>query len=160
MAGKILVAYYSRTGTTRTVAEKLAGELGADVEEIVDIKDRTGVMGYLFAGRDAMRGWLTVIKPAQKKPKDYALVVVGTPIWAWTAAPAARTYLSQHKGDLKKVAFFCTQGGSGSERAFKALEDACGRKPVAVLVLKTGEVANGLFGKQVKEFASAVRKAE
>jgi len=159
VAEKILIACYSRTGTTRKVAGELAKILKADVEEIIDTKNRSGALGYILAGRDAMSGKLTVIKPAQKNPRDYALVVVGTPVWAWTAAPAARTYILQNKAALKKVAFFCTRGGDGSARALKALEDACGRKPVAVLALKTSEITGGSYVEQVKEFARKLGKA-
>ena len=39
---KILVAYYSRTGTTRKVAETIAGILKCDIEEVLDKKSRFG----------------------------------------------------------------------------------------------------------------------
>jgi flavodoxin len=51
-----LVVYYSRTGKTRFVAEKVVAELKADIEEIVDLKNRKGRFGFLKAGYDATRG--------------------------------------------------------------------------------------------------------
>jgi len=46
---KTLVVYYSRTGKTKFVAEKIAVELKADVEEVVDLKSRSGRFGFLKA---------------------------------------------------------------------------------------------------------------
>ena len=46
---QIVVAYYSRTGGTRKVAEQLAAILDADLEEIREAKDRSGVLGLLSA---------------------------------------------------------------------------------------------------------------
>jgi len=52
---KALVVYYSRTGNTKFVAEKIAQELGADIEEVIDKKNRFGLINYLRAGGDALR---------------------------------------------------------------------------------------------------------
>jgi flavodoxin len=37
---KSLLIYYSRTGKTKFVAETIAAELGSDIEEVVDLKNR------------------------------------------------------------------------------------------------------------------------
>ncbi len=63
---KSLVVYYTRTGNTRFVAQTIAAEIGADVEEVVDLKKRSGVLGYLSGGSDARRGKETEIAPTQK----------------------------------------------------------------------------------------------
>ncbi len=52
---KTLVVYYSRTGNTKLIGDELAAVLGADVEELKDRDDRSGRMGYIRAGRDALR---------------------------------------------------------------------------------------------------------
>ena len=52
---KTLVVLYSRTGTTKKVGEEIAAALKADVEEIIDTKKRSGPIGYVQAGRDAMK---------------------------------------------------------------------------------------------------------
>ena len=116
---KTLVAYYSRSGRTRKVAETLARLLQADLEEIIDCKDRSGFLGYLTAGRDASLNRLTKLKSLTKDPSSYDLVVVGTPIWAWNVSPPVRTYLTENKDKIRKVAFYCTMGGSSEGKAFK-----------------------------------------
>jgi flavodoxin len=112
-----LVVYYSRTGNTKSVAEKIAGELGAEIEEVVDKKKRSGVLGFLSGGKDATVGSKTKIAETRKNPGDFDLIVVGTPIWSSSPTPAIRTYLSKHDLAGKKVAVFCTSEGSGTDKA-------------------------------------------
>lgn len=108
---KSLVVYYTRTGNARFVAETIAAEIGADVEEVIDLKKRTGVLGYLSGGSDARRGKETEIASTKKSPAEYDLVIVGTPVWAGRPAPAILTYFKKHDFADKKVAVFFTQGG-------------------------------------------------
>ena len=108
---KSLVVYYTRTGNSRFVAETIAAEVGADIEEVVDLKKRSGILGYLGGGRDARQGKETEIAPIKKSPADYQLVIVGTPIWAGKPTPAITTYLKKNDLSGKKVAVFFAQGG-------------------------------------------------
>ncbi len=153
---KILVAYYSRTGTTRKVAAMLAQKLGAEVEEIKDTVDRSGVKGYFISGRDAMKKKLTKLEALKLDPAEYEAVVIGTPIWAGKMATPVRTYLAENTGKFKKTAFFCTMGSSGDEKAFAEMGEIIGQKPVGTLALKTREVATNNFEKQTQEFADKI----
>jgi len=120
---KSLVVYYSRSGNTRFVAEKISQEIGGDIEEIIDKKRRKGSLGFVLAGFDATRGRKTDIAEMKKSPEDYDLIVVGTPMWNKRITPAVRTYLENNKFSEKKVALFCTNLGSQSERVFKTLKE-------------------------------------
>lgn len=156
---KALVVYYTRTGTTKKVAEEIAKHLKADIEEIIDTKNRKGVIGYLKSGRDAMRKRLTTIHSAKMDAASYDVVAIGTPIWGWALTPAVRTYINENKLRFKKVAFFCTMGGSGGARAFQDMTFLAAKRPVAVLELKTAEVkANSHMGK-VKDFCRKIRQS-
>jgi flavodoxin len=108
---KTLVVYYSRTGNARFVAETIAAEVGADVEEVIDQKNRSGALVYLTGGSAARRGKETKISPPTKSPAEYDLIVVGTPVWAGRPTPAIVTYLKKNDLSGKKVAVFFTQGG-------------------------------------------------
>ncbi|MBT0158426.1 flavodoxin [Candidatus Bathyarchaeota archaeon A05DMB-2] len=120
---KSLVVYYSRSGNTRFVAEQIAKEIGGDIEEIIDKKKRKGLLGFVLSGYDATRGRGTKIEPMKRSPKDYDLVVVGTPMWNKRITPAVRTYLKGNDFSGKRVALFCTSLGSESERVFKTLKE-------------------------------------
>ena len=52
---KILLAYYSRTGTTRILAEFIASLFPCDIEAIKDLHDRQGIVGTVRSG---WQGWL------------------------------------------------------------------------------------------------------
>ena len=113
---KSLVVYYSRTGNAKFVAEKVALELKADTEEVVDLKNRRGWFGFLRAGYDATRSKEAKIGKIQKLPKDYDLIVVGSPVWNSRLTPAIRTYLRDNDLSEKKVAIFSTNEGRGNEK--------------------------------------------
>ena len=76
---KILVVFYSRTGNTKKVAQDIAQSLGADVEQLIDKKDRSGALGYMGAGKDASKEMLADIEPIKYDPAKYDLIVMGTP---------------------------------------------------------------------------------
>ena len=92
------------------VAETIAKELGSDIDEIVDLKNRQGKLNFLSAGSDASRGRETQMADTKLSPADYDLVVVGGPVWAGNPTPAVRTYLKKNNGLAgKKAALFLTQ---------------------------------------------------
>jgi len=124
---KSLVVYYTRTGKTKFVAETIASELGADIEEIVDLKKRSGPVGWIMSGKDASRKSQTEIAQTTKQPKDYEFIIIGTPIWAWSPTPAVRTYIQKNSLAGKKVALFYTSDGDIKQAAQKTkdlLKDA------------------------------------
>jgi flavodoxin len=152
---KALVVFYSRTGMTRKAAEMIAADLGADLEEVCDTVDRSGVSGYLFAGRDATQKRLTKIKDVKYDPSGYDLVVVGTPVWAWTVSSPIRTYLSIYGPKFRECAFFATYGGSGGEGTFKDMGLLCGKAPKATLGLTAREVSSGA-AERIKAFTGSL----
>ena len=150
---KVLVAYYSRTGRTRTIAQTIAKRLGADLDDIVDHKKRTGLLGWLRAGRDAGNRRLTQIT-AKRNPASYEMVVLGSPIWFRNMTPAIRTYLTNHKLAGKRVAFFFTSSGNKIEQAVTDMRDLTkGATVLAILGLTAKEVQNEQYEAQVKAFA-------
>ena len=115
-----LVVYYSRTGNNRTIAEAIAEALSADLDEIVDKKDRQGRLNWLRAGRDSRAGNLTEIE-YEKNPQDYDTIIIGAPIWAWSPIPPLRTYLQEVDLKGKRVAFFICSKTKAYEDMFSRL---------------------------------------
>lgn len=50
---KILITYYSRTGNTKNIAEKIKKTLNCDIEEIKEKVNRLGIWGYIQSGRES-----------------------------------------------------------------------------------------------------------
>ena len=154
---KCLVVFYSRTGTTRRLAEQIAGMLGCRTEEVADLQRRSGVLGFLKGGRHAFGKKLTRIGEVSTDPAAYGLVVIGTPVWAGTMTPAIRTYITQQKDRLPEVAFFLTTGGTGIERTFRHMQELCGKPPKATLGLRQKAILGEDVGDALRAFVEALR---
>lgn len=155
---KTLIVFYSRTGCTRTVSREVGRLLGADLEELRETVDRSGAGGYLRAGGDAMFKRTVALQATAYRPEAYDLVILATPVWAFTVCPAIRTWLQREAANLKKVAFICTQGGSGAERAQAEMALLSRREPVARLVLKDRDIRAGACAGACEIFANECRK--
>lgn len=132
-AGKdVLVVYFSATGTTRGVAEKIAAIENADLYEIRAAQEYT----------DADLNWhdsnsRTTLEQNDKSARPeigsdpisldgYAKIYVGFPIW-WGEEPRILdTFVESHAFDGITVIPFCTSGGSGIGRSGQNLADNAG----------------------------------
>ena len=139
---KTLVVFYSRSGTTKRVAQEVAKALNADVDEVIDKKPRNGILGFLIAGYDATKGKTTEIE-FEKDPSGYDLVVIGTPVWNGRVTPAIRTYLLRNREKIKNVSFFCTCAGRPG-KCLEQMEEILGRRPVLSKVLVRKRLEEGI----------------
>jgi len=144
---KILVTYYSRTKITETVARKIQESLDCDMEEIIDLKSRLGIFGWIKSCFDAIRRNPTKIKPLEKNPSDYDLVIIGTPVWASSTSSATLTYLEENKEKFKDVSFFCTCGSGGYSETFSKMEEIVDKKAVETLFITKEDLNDSLDSK-------------
>ncbi|WP_445487306.1 flavodoxin family protein [Rhodopseudomonas sp. RCAM05734] len=153
---KTLVVYYSRTGTTRQIAHALANALYADTEEIVATGNHAGVFGYLRSVIEARRRTSSAIAAVKKDPSAYDLVIVGTPVWAWSLSSPVRAWLAANKEHLPAVAFFCTLGGAGSDKAFGQMQEIAGKPPRATLAVNAADVIADRYAPALASFVTAL----
>lgn len=152
---KILVVFYSRSGKTRKVAEELSNLLKSDLEEVIDNKKRSGILGFLGAGKDAFLRRLTDIGEPNTNPSSYETVIFGTPVWAGKISPAIRTYIEKFKSSLRKVGLFCTCGGGGhGQKAFLEMEKISGKTAVATMEIVSKELAEDKYAEKLNSFAA------
>jgi len=140
---KTLVVYYTRTGNTKFIAERVARGLGAETEEVIDERNRRGPIGFLRSGYESTRGLTTKIRETREDPRSYDLVVVGTPVWNGRPSSPIRTWLSKQDLAGKKTAIFCANSSrSGDEAAARtrALIPDCDYRAHLVV---TNAVKNG-----------------
>ncbi|MFP4424526.1 MAG: flavodoxin family protein [Candidatus Woesearchaeota archaeon] len=149
---KTLIIYFSRTDTTRKVSEALAGKLKADIARITEPTNRNGAIGYIRSGKEASFRQLPKIDPIKADPTKYDLVIIGTPVWAFTMSSPIRSFLTPNT--LRKVAFFCTMNGSGARRTFKDMQALAG-EPIAKASFLTKDVHKGNYS--IDEFIEAIK---
>lgn len=124
---KILIVYYSLTGSTRFISETLMEPLKADILELKPIKELNPDKGskFMWGGAQATMKKKPKLEPIEIDPLEYDFIVLGTPVWAWTFNPAFRTFLSKFDLAEKKVALWTCSAGSGNramEKFKKALK--------------------------------------
>jgi flavodoxin len=155
---KALIVYYSRSGHTRKIAHELIERCNADSEEIALVDEPgTGMLGYLSAGWSALTRKEAKLKPTRKNPRNYDVVILGTPVWNYALSPPVRAYAKQHAHEFKKVAFFCTEGGSGDQKAFAQLAQACGKQPIATLAVTEKELPAQAHRAALDKFVEQLR---
>ncbi|TYB30492.1 MAG: flavodoxin [Candidatus Mcinerneyibacterium aminivorans] len=150
---KALVVYYSRTGITQNLAENIAKNLNADMDEIKDKKSRSGLFGWFGAGKDAVLKKETEIE-YDADPENYDVVIIGSPVWAGNITPAVRTYLN--KFTFQKVAFFATYGGSEG-KVFENLEKYSSR-PLDKIGIKMKDVKLANMKQKVERFCKNIKE--
>lgn len=125
---KAQVIYYSRTGNTRIVAETISDTFGHTIQEIEDMKDRSGIFGFIGGMIDVRKNRTTTIKPATVNLEDYDLLFIGSPLWGMKCAPAITTFL--HSGDFtnKKVVLFVTTSSRIKQTVFDEYSELIGTK--------------------------------
>ncbi len=155
--GNILVVYYSRTGTTKGVAEKIAQKIDADIEELVDTKKRTGPIAFHTAGRDARAGNLTELEPLEADLKEYDLIIIGTPNWWGNITPAMRTFIVEHDLSDKKIGLFGTTNLTGIESALEQAVELIkeeNQRQIPLLGLRSRDLGDEVLYEKINEFIS------
>ena len=129
----------------------------ADIEQIKDFKTRTGGWAMLMSGRQALFKRPALIQSTEKDPEQYDLVILGTPVWAWTMSSPMRSYITQHASSFNQVAFFCSEGGTGGARMFRHMTDLIGKQPVAVLEVTETDLKTGADKDKLKQFIGTIK---
>lgn len=113
-----LVVFYSRTGTTETVAKQLASTMSNPAVEVIRPDTERRYLNWLC--RSFVPGWGVDIEPPSYDPRDYDAVFLGTPKWTVNCPPVT-AYLSAVSLDEVAVGLFMTYGGFDQERYARAL---------------------------------------
>ena len=152
---KILVAYFSASGVTKGVAQRLAKAAGADLFEIrpavpytqadlnwTDKKSRSSV---------EMNDPLSRPEIAEKLPNmaDYDTVFVGYPMWWYVAPHIINTFVESYDLSGKTLVAFATSGGSGIGKTVEEL-----KKLYPDANWKDGKLLNTISDKELVDWAS------
>lgn len=150
-----LVAFFSATGTTMDVANRLARATGSDLFAIapadpytsadLDWRDRQS-RSTLEAADPSCR---PTIASRVEHIEDYDTIFLGFPIW-WYVAPAIiNTFLESYDLAGKTIVLFATSGGSGMGKTASVLRPCA---PNAKIV--DGGILNNKSDAELKNFAA------
>ena len=122
-APKMLVLFYSQTSNTKVVADLIASQLDAYIDEIVPVQPYDGdFQATIERGKQELdSGNYPEIQPLKVDVADYDVIFLGYPIWFGTYAPPIATFLNQVDLKGKKIVPFCTFGSGGLESSVKDL---------------------------------------
>ena len=148
---KTLVIYFSATGKTKTVAEKVSKMAGADIIRLVPKKAYSSAdLNYnkaCRANREQEKNAKPAIDTTIKNLKQYDTVFLGYPIW-WSKEPGViRTLLSKTKLTGKNIIPFCTSGGSGISGSMPHI-----RKLASGATVKNGKDLTDVSDDEIKEW--------
>lgn len=122
---KILVVYYSLSGNTRLIAEKIAEKINVTLLEIKpkkEIEDKA--TKYMWGGMQVTMKQKPELLPFSVNPLDFDLIFIGTPIWAWRQSAPISSFISQVDLKGKKVAIWMCGAGVRSEKTMNRFKKA------------------------------------
>jgi menaquinone-dependent protoporphyrinogen IX oxidase len=157
---KILVVYYSRTGKTKGLAHEIASKMNAAIEEILDNKDRSGLKGLESCDEDARNKTMENLAEMKKNPKNYNLVLIGTPIWNGTVSTPVRTFLIKYKDSLPdRIAFFTTGRFTKADPVVKDMEELLGKSSIASVGFRSfmGDLFRYKKEKKIRIFVNSIK---
>lgn len=120
---KPLVIFYSRTGTTRTIARELAKILPCETEEIISRKERhslwaiTCVFDQLFDRDDD-------VEPVKKDIASYNPLIIAAPVWIHRISSPMRTFLKYAALKENDVFLVLTNNGNFDEEDEKDIRES------------------------------------
>lgn len=120
---KVLVAYFSYSGTTKNVATALSEKTGGDLFEIAVQDGYSDV--YRESNREIRNNERPVLTNTVSNMDEYDIVFVGYPVW-WHATPApVNTFLESYNLTGKLIIPFCTSGGSDIDETMPTFLNSC-----------------------------------
>jgi flavodoxin len=126
---KILVSYFSASGVTKSVAEKMATAVGGDLFEIEPVEKYTSAdLNWMDKNSRSTiemndRSFRPPVKNKVENLGDYDKVVIGFPVWWYTAPTIINTFIEENDLTGKSIYVFCTSGSSGVDGSLNDLKN-------------------------------------
>lgn len=120
---RVLVTYFSYSGTTKGVAETLSSRIEADLFEISPKEGYSNV--YLQSNTEIRRGERPDLSSMVGNMEEYDVVFIGYPVWFHATPAPINSFLESSDLTGKLIIPFCTSGGSDIEETMPTFLDSC-----------------------------------
>ena len=123
----VLVAFFSRTGTTEEAAQRIQELTGADFIEIeaADPYPSSYSAALSRAQRELNQDTRPAVATTVENMAQYDVVYIGYPIWCGYAPRPVLTFLEAYDWSGKTVVPFCTSGSSGISLSLGEIRESC-----------------------------------
>jgi len=120
---KIMIAYYSHSGHTKSLAKIIQSQTGGDMFEIQPQKAYTNDYNKLteIAQNEQKTGKMPELTD-NGDVSSYDVIFVGTPVWWGTMSNPVKKFLTVNNFEGKTVIPFCTHGGGGAAATFSDIQ--------------------------------------
>jgi len=151
-SGKILIAYFSRTGTTRAVVNQIRDAVGGELFELRTAHRYPAAYRATTeqAKRELDEGFRPVLTTQVADMAVYDVVFLGFPNWWGTLPTAIFSFLEQYSLAGKTVIPFCTHEGSRFGRSLDDLRSRCGNARILDGLALRGGGAERVAGESVR----------
>jgi flavodoxin len=129
---KIGIIFYSYSGITRSIAEKIQKECGGDLIEVKLKENYSAITAYTVGCLRARRELGDPVTPEHIDISGYDIMVIGTPVWAWKPAPAINGAITALTGGEGKSAFIFATCGSQAGDTLAVLTKALAGRNISV----------------------------
>ena len=125
---KTLITYFSASGVTKKVAEKLKEISGSDIFEIEPLK-KYSKLDLLWVNPKSRSSVEMKDKTSRVEIKNkidinkYDIIYIGFPVWWYTCPHIINTFLESYSFDNKTVRLFCTSGSTDANTVFNSIKD-------------------------------------
>ena len=159
--GKVLIAYYSRTGNTREVATQIQQRVGGDLFELRTVhsypKEYRATTDQ--AKRELEAGFRPQLTAEVQNMNAYEVIFIGYPNWWGTMPMAFFSFLEKYKPAGKTLIPFCTHEGSHLGRSVTDMRALCpNAKILDGLALRGGNSGTVRTDSAQREIAEWLRK--
>ena len=147
---KTLVAFFSKSGHTKAIAETIASEISSPLHEITTAKKYPST--YIMTILESRKEFKHNEKPELTSPKiedfsSYDRIIIGFPVWFFTCPMAVVSWIEQYDFSGKEIYPFCTSGGSSCAKATAKIRELC---PGATV--HDGIKANTINGEKIRDW--------
>lgn len=166
---KTAIVYYSMSGNTKYVADKIADGIKNSGEvDIIRIESKKaypdkGAKKFFWGGKSAVMGETPALQPYEFNLEKYDRIIFGTPVWASTFVPPLKTFINENP-DIKdkEIAVFTCFSGGGADKAIDKMKKYIGieKFEAELILIDPKDKVKEEDDEKIVEFCSMLMKME